>query len=82
MEFRLVKVIGTPAVDGRPLALQFDAAASPLLYLGEALPGTATNVAGWRIMRFDVTAGVQILWADGDELLNNVWDDRASLSYS
>lgn len=63
-------------------ALQFDSSASPILYLGVAVPGTATSASTWQITRFDVTSGVSQAYADGDANFDNVWDDRASLSYS
>ena len=64
------------------LTLVFDGTAAPILYLGEALPGTAITAADWRITRFDTTVGVLQTWADGDSIFDNVWADRASLSYS
>lgn len=49
-------------------------------YVGEAIPGTATSSARWRIMRVTNATG-NIDWAaHGD--FRSVWDDRASLSYS
>lgn len=51
------------------------------LYLGEAVPGTATSAAGWRISRV-TNADSTIVWADGDGSFDNIWDNRASLSYS
>jgi len=63
-------------------ALQFDASASPILYLGAAAPGSATSSAVWQITRFDVTSGVSQTYADGNVNFDNVWDNRASLSYS
>lgn len=63
-------------------ALQFDNAAAPILYLGEAPPGTATSAPHWRICKIDVTSGAVITWANGDDTYKNVWDDRAGLSYS
>lgn len=52
-------------------------------YLGEALPGTLESAATWRI-RLITTSGsdVTVKWADGNSRFDNVWDDRASLSYS
>lgn len=53
------------------------------IYIGEALPGSATSAAKWRIQRVrTATTPVDVLYADGDEHFDNVWDDRASLSYS
>jgi len=50
-------------------------------YLGTAKPGTATSAASWRVKKVTNASG-DIVWADGDDSYDNVWDDRASLSYS
>lgn len=50
-------------------------------YIGEASIGTATSAASWRIKRVDSTTGTVIQWA-GTGVFNQVWDNRASLSYS
>lgn len=52
-------------------------------YIGEAEPGTATSSASWRIKRVDETADpdVTVKWA-GTGTFNQVWDNRASLSYN
>ena len=64
------------------LALQLDAVGTTT-YIGEALPGTVTSAALWRIKRMVETGpDIVITWADGDANFNNVWDDRAGLSYS
>ena len=50
-------------------------------YVGVALPGTATSASGWQIKRItDATGDVD--WAAGDIKFTNIWDNRASLSYS
>ena len=51
------------------------------IYVGYAIPGSATSGAVWRVKRIENATG-NSLWADGDALYNNVWDDHASLSYS
>lgn len=55
------------------------------IYQGWAEPGTATSAASWRIRKV-VTSGTPedttITFADGDRSFNNIWDNRASLSYS
>ena len=60
--------------------------ASDLIYIGEALPGTATSSATWRIKRINTNAGtdndIEIKYADGDSNFNNIWDDHLSLTYS
>ena len=50
-------------------------------YVGEAAIGTATSAASWRIKRVDSTTGVIIQWA-GTGVFDQVWNNRASLSYS
>lgn len=62
---------------------QWDQVDPTTAYFGQALPGIATSAAAWRIIRYTF-AGDDFSgqYADGDALFNNVWDDRASLSYS
>ena len=57
--------------------------ASPYTYVGEAAAGTATSSASWRVSRLEASGNdVIILWADGNTNADNIWDNRASLSYS
>jgi hypothetical protein len=65
--------------------LELDEAASSITYIGEALPGSATNAALWRIKRLDEsdpTVELIIKWAGGTDNFDQVWDNRAGLSYS
>jgi len=50
-------------------------------YYCEAVPGTASSAASWRISRMTNATGV-IQWADGDAGFDNVADNRASLTYA
>jgi len=51
-------------------------------YLGYATPGTATSSAGWSIKRWSETGNDGSgKWADGNNLFDNVWDDRLTLTY-
>ena len=64
-------------------ALQYDYIDAATSYRGEAYPGSATSAAVWRIQRITITGDdIAIEWADGSDALNQVWDDRASLTYS
>lgn len=73
----------TQPVSIESLALVFDGAASPILYLGEAASGSAQNVAAWRITRYDTTAPTVIqTWAGGSTAFAYKWSDRLALSYS
>jgi len=53
------------------------------IYIGEALPGTATSAASWRIKRVNQQAGddYEIIWADGTADFTKIWDNRLSLTY-
>jgi hypothetical protein len=66
--------------------IKYDQDADPptVAYLGKANPGTTTSQALWQIQKltFSVDGDVSTQWADGDASFNNVWDNRASLSYS
>jgi len=84
------KVAGTWVLQGGfssvALATLIDfAGGSPeIIYTGKAQPGTLTSVASWRISRTTIQADddVQVEWADGDDAYDNIWDNRAALSYS
>ena len=51
------------------------------IYLGYALPGANEAAASWRISRYTKANVSALMWADGDTDFNNIWDDRATLSY-
>jgi parallel beta-helix repeat protein len=61
-------------------ALRYDEGAT-YTYIGEANPGEVTSAASWRVKRL-TNADNTIVWADGDSDFDNIWDNRASLSYS
>lgn len=58
-----------------------DTTTADVVYVGYADIGSATSAASWRIMKVDKTSK-QVTYADGDSLADNIWDNRASLSYS
>ena len=52
-------------------------------YIGEAVPGTDTTQALWRIKRIEeVGDDYNILWANGSADFDKIWDDRATFNYS
>jgi hypothetical protein len=77
-----ITVDGTVTANGTLYGVRLDEATATITYVGQAAPGTATSAAAWSIKRLDSTSGLVVLWADGDANFNNIWDDRASLSYS
>lgn len=51
-------------------------------YIGEAVPNAATSAAQWRISKVVVSSGTTtITWAAGGGGFNQIWDNRASLTY-
>lgn len=51
------------------------------MYVGEAAISSSTANPVWRIKRINTTSGVIVEWADGNYNFDNVWDNRASLTY-
>jgi hypothetical protein len=53
-------------------------------YRGDAVPGTGQGDALWRIQQMTMQSDgdIAILFADGDDDFNNIWNNRLSLSYS
>ena len=61
------------------------AAGSNKIYEGYAAPGTATSAAAWQIVKHTYDGSDNRLttkFAGGTNDYNQVWDNRASLSYS
>ena len=56
------------------------------VYVGEAMPGTATSNAKWRIKKLTYDSNdsvLTILWASKEAISFTVeWDERTNLSYS
>ena len=75
------KVTKTLALD---LALRLDVASSTVTYLGNAVEGTATSSALWQIKRLTSTSAgnLTIEYPAGSSSYINIWNNRASLSYS
>jgi hypothetical protein len=66
------------------LAIEYDASNNPV-YVGEAGPGTAKAANGWRIKKITYDGSnnpTDVQWADGDTRFDNIWDDRATYTYS
>ena len=70
-----------PSTDGLTNRAEYDSTNSAYLYTGRASRGSLTSDAVWRISRYDFGNG-EVLYADGDQLYNNVYDNREGLSYS
>lgn len=65
-------------------ALDYDAN-NNLVYLGRADIGSATSSAVWQIRKVSYDANfnlINIKFAGGNEVFNNIWDNRAAYAYS
>jgi len=72
----------SPAEQPKTTALSYSG--SNVEYVGKAEPGSAKSAALWRIQKLVYTGSdvTDIQYADGNLNYDNVWDDRAGLSYS
>jgi len=71
------------AVQDVPNTTIIDEVSDTVTYIGESIPGASTSAALWRIKKMVVDGTVtHFMFADGDDLFDNTWSDRASLSYS
>ena len=55
------------------------------IYIGYALPGTATSAEGWAIKKLTYDANndvTDIKWASGNIAFDKEWDERATYTYS
>lgn len=66
------------------IATRIDEASATITYVGKAAVGADPADPVWRIFRMDTGTTPQtiITWADGNGDYDNVWNNRASLSYS
>ena len=65
-------------------ALSYDAS-NNLEYIGLAVGGSAKSAAAWQIknLLYDASNNLtDVLLANGSREFNQIWDDRAILSYS
>ncbi len=76
-------IIGTITTKEYPKAYRIDEVSTDLIYIGSAEPGTLNAEAKWAIKKM-IKAGTvtSIQWADGNASEDNIWDNRAILSYS
>jgi len=75
--------ISNPTVDIKKIT-RIDEASATITYIGKAAPSTETSEAKWSIQRIDTSVAGQtiILFADGNSNEDNIYDNRASLTYS
>lgn len=72
----------TVPTDDVQYSKRVDEASSTITYIGAATVGASDAAAVWRISRMDTSTDLVILYADGNANFDNIWDNRAALSYS
>jgi hypothetical protein len=73
----------TPASETGLYTVRQDDVSASVSYFGWAAAGAVEAGAVWRIMKKSVSGTVtSYTWADGKTSFDNVWNNRASLSYS
>lgn len=62
---------------------QVDVISDDVIYRGDALPGSATSAASWRVCRITASeyGAAVVEYAEGSTGFNKVWDDRAGYGY-
>ena len=70
--------------DEVPYSKRIDFVSDTLIYRGEAAVGAPESSPSWRIRRIQigVDGDVTETWANGTALFDQVWTNRASLTYS
>ncbi len=64
-------------------ATQLDEASGTVTYVGKAVTGSSSASAVWQVSKITVSGTVTaVTYADGNLNFDNVWDNRASLTYS
>lgn len=73
------------AISTQDFAIRIDDAGSGIVYIGKAVVGASQASSVWKILRVTESGSpldTSIEYADGNSNYDNVWDNRASLSYS
>lgn len=77
--------VGTPFKGMQEIPLKFimDIAGGGIIYMGEANHGVETSAESWRIAKMVIDGSViTIFYADGNDLFDNKWTERAELDYN
>lgn len=60
-----------------------DEASATITYVGKASTSALTSNAVWQIMKMETSGSITtISYADGNSEFDNIWDNRASLTYN
>lgn len=77
----IVTALNTDTEDKR-LTVRLDQVSDTLFYVGKALIGKVNSDANWLIIRYTTVGNVLMSeYANGSEAFDQVWNDRATLTY-
>lgn len=74
--------LNSPVISSPSYLLIMDEVSATVTYVGEAIVGSLTSQAVWKIKKLTVSGTItSVQYADGDSTFDNIWDDRVSLTY-
>jgi hypothetical protein len=77
-----IKAMIAAYTGGKGSPLRIDESNPYEIYYGYSSPNTPGNVDFWAIQRVSRRGDIiSYTWADGNELYDNIWDDRLTLTY-
>jgi hypothetical protein len=77
----IITALNTDTEDKR-LTVRLDQVSDTLFYVGKALIGKVDTDANWLIVKYTQTGSIlKSEYANGSEAFNQVWNDRATLTY-
>jgi hypothetical protein len=77
----IIEALNTDTEDKR-LTVRLDQVSDTLFYVGKALIGKVDTDANWLIVRYTQTGSIlKSEYANGSEAFDQVWNDRATLTY-
>jgi hypothetical protein len=77
----IIEALNTDTEDKR-LTVRLDQVSDTLFYVGKALIGKVDADANWLIVRYTQTGSIlKSEYANGSEAFDQVWNDRATLTY-
>jgi hypothetical protein len=83
IDITLDKANDSIAVEGYEQSKRIDEASSTVTYFGYAVVGTTDAASAWKIKRVTISGTVTLFeYANGNINYTNIWNNRASLSYS
>lgn len=74
--------ISSEQFSDKQATMLIDDASATVSYIGEAAVSSSPAAAVWRIRKIDSTSGTSILYADGNTFFDNIWNNRAALTYT